>query len=216
MDWAGILVERVSGMRLDEYFQKNIFGPAEIADVSMCPSVEQVERMSPLHRRDRHNNLKAGKQALSHLFAMSEPQCLGGTGTFGPPSQYVKLLGVLLNDGMCEMTATKILSPESVAQMFVNQIPQFPNFAARGIRGGDPAVLHEVEEITIPGQKSNSKGFGFAGMLQEIETPARQVAWWCGLSNVYWWCDWDTGVAAIVGAQIMPFWGLSSFLASFC
>src|SRR2546422_2405224 len=51
IDWAGKMVEAVSGQRLDRYFQENIFGPLGMKDTSFTISPSQRARLASVHQR---------------------------------------------------------------------------------------------------------------------------------------------------------------------
>lgn len=56
-----------------------------------------------------------------------------GAGCFAKPAEYVQVLATLLNDGKSPKTGAQILKPETVKEMFENQIKQHPDFARAGI-----------------------------------------------------------------------------------
>ena len=60
MDWAGIVLERVTGQTLGEYFQEHIFTPVGIAaeGASMFPSKEAQKNLAHMHQRDTDGTLK--------------------------------------------------------------------------------------------------------------------------------------------------------------
>ena len=51
IDWAGQLVERVSGMRLNDYFLKNIMEPCGIKNINMFPTAEMKKNLAYMHSR---------------------------------------------------------------------------------------------------------------------------------------------------------------------
>ena len=51
IDWAGQLVERVSGMRLNDYFQKHIFEPMGIKNINMFPPESMKKNLAWMHTR---------------------------------------------------------------------------------------------------------------------------------------------------------------------
>jgi CubicO group peptidase (beta-lactamase class C family) len=59
LDWAGQVVERISGMTLDEYFQKNILKPIGVKHISMLPeSAGLLPKLASLHQMDKEGNVK--------------------------------------------------------------------------------------------------------------------------------------------------------------
>ncbi|KAI9150867.1 beta-lactamase [Paramyrothecium foliicola] len=57
MDWVGVLVERISGLSLEDYFKKHIFEPLGVQDVSFFPSMDLKENLAFLHERARNGQL---------------------------------------------------------------------------------------------------------------------------------------------------------------
>src|SRR3989442_1993317 len=53
IDWAGKMVEAVSGQRLDRYFQENIFGPLRMKGTSVPISPSQPAPLASVHQRGR-------------------------------------------------------------------------------------------------------------------------------------------------------------------
>ena len=51
IDFAGKMVEKVSGERLESYFHEHIFGPLGMADTSFKLSPSQRERLVAMHAR---------------------------------------------------------------------------------------------------------------------------------------------------------------------
>lgn len=93
MDWVGVLIERVSGCSLEEYFQQNVLQPLNIQSVSFFPTDQSVVDLAYLHRRDANGRLSH----VDHLYrtpllrrldgAKSERFCAGGHGCFGKPAE---------------------------------------------------------------------------------------------------------------------------------
>jgi CubicO group peptidase (beta-lactamase class C family) len=51
IDWAGVLVERVSGLRLNDYFQKHIFEPMCLKNINMFPTESMRKDLAYMHAR---------------------------------------------------------------------------------------------------------------------------------------------------------------------
>ncbi|KAF2103331.1 beta-lactamase/transpeptidase-like protein [Rhizodiscina lignyota] len=220
-DFVGFIVERLSGLRLEDYFQRNIFQPLGITDNTMFPQGEQLERIGTLHLR---NPVDGKVIPIPHLYGRhlesTDSQCHGGTSTFGLPAQYMKLLAALLNNGKSPKTGQQILNPHTVDLMFTAQTPQFTKGGVKGQKGGLPFVINDSEQLCMPGRQSKTQGWSFAGMVEddhENREPNRvamndettlpcgeNTVWWAGVPNLYWWIDRETGVAGIVGTHMMP------------
>jgi CubicO group peptidase (beta-lactamase class C family) len=131
LDWAGIVVERVSGQNLGDYFAEHIFAPLGISSdgASMFPSQEAQKNLAHMHQRGADGQLKERKH-LYHgpLSANSKEQQngffqSGGAGLWSKPKEYTKILAAILNDGTSPTTGERILKMESVDAMWENQIP---------------------------------------------------------------------------------------------
>jgi len=51
IDWAGVLVERVSGLRLNDYFQKHVFEPMGLKNINMFPTESMKKDLAYMHAR---------------------------------------------------------------------------------------------------------------------------------------------------------------------
>jgi CubicO group peptidase (beta-lactamase class C family) len=137
-----------------------------------------------------------------------------GAGCFAPPREYVKIIATLLNDGTSPTTGKQILKPETVAQMFENQIPELPNFGREKIQAAIPELTNEISEL-YPQPHDQPQGWGLTFMLTISEGATgrgRNTGWWAGLPNLFWWADREKGVGGMVASQILPFAGELYFL----
>ena len=53
IDFAGIVVERISGMKLGEYCKKNIFEPLGLKNITFFPSTEQKKNIMTMLQRSK-------------------------------------------------------------------------------------------------------------------------------------------------------------------
>ena len=64
LDWAGRLVEAVSGLTLEDYFQQKIFRPLGMQDTSYILPAAKFERMVTNHVREESGDLKQVERVL--------------------------------------------------------------------------------------------------------------------------------------------------------
>lgn len=86
MDWVGMVVERVSGMRLNEYMQRNIFEPLGIQDLSMVPPESMRRRLVGIWHRGKDGHLSRRAFPLSSSISGAVPTEIfhsGGAGLYG-------------------------------------------------------------------------------------------------------------------------------------
>lgn len=210
-DWLGIVIERLTDTRLNDYFQQHIFTPLGMVNCTMFPNSQQQSQLATLNRRDPSTHcVSAIEHPLKHQFVDTTAQCLGGTGIFAPPAEYVKLLATLLNEGTCPITTSQILNPQSVTQMMDIPIPLFNKITPRGVFEGAKHVTNLIPEFSLPGSEGQLKNWAFGGAMEQTSGGwGLPIVWWAGLANCYWWCDRERGVGGIVAAQMLPFWDAS-------
>lgn len=194
--------------------QKNICQPLGLQNMSMLPGRAMRERLAYMHSRDADGTLRP-RDHLQRLPLVVDPENeaesarvfnSGGAGMFAKPREYARVLTVLLNNGTCPKTGTKLLDKATVDEMFRNQIPQLPNFGRQHIPAAKPDLTHELPDL-YPVAGKPPQGWGLTFMLSNGGATGRSTGTghWAGLPNCWWWCDRERGVAGIVGSQILPF-----------
>ncbi|KAI4244355.1 MAG: hypothetical protein LQ352_006846 [Teloschistes flavicans] len=212
IDWAGTVVERISGMSLNDYFQKMIFQPLGIKNISFFPSAEMKKNLAHMHQRDANGKIRERDHLLRRPLIvngdeMGKTHNSAGAGCFAQPAEYCAILATLLNNGTCPTTQHRLLSSDSITEIFTNQIPQFPNFGRQGIPAAKPDLTNAIPTL-YPQPPEQPQGWGLTFMLTLHEGATgrgRNTAWWAGLSNLFWWCDREKGVAGLMASQILPF-----------
>lgn len=88
---VGVIIERVTGVTLDDYFQENIFKPLGVRGLTFHPTEEEKARLAYMHQR-----LPDGKLLhRDHLYRKAlitrkeEMPCAAGHGCFGKPIDYM-------------------------------------------------------------------------------------------------------------------------------
>lgn len=96
VDWAGTLVERVSGISLEDYFQAFILKPLGIDSISFSPTPEMKRDLAYMHRRAKDGSLSVTDHLyrtplLPSLEKEKDRFCMGGAGCFGKPVQFCRM-----------------------------------------------------------------------------------------------------------------------------
>lgn len=195
MDWVGKLVEQVSNQSLEIYFRENIFEPLAMPDSGFLISSEQRRRVATFSSRRPDGSLKP------EPFEMPQrPEFfMGGGGAFSTPRDYVRLLRALLNDG--ELDGARILRPETVAGMRVNQIGDLD---VHEMRTAAPDWSNSFDQF--PGQRHK---WGFSFDINTQPGPHGRAAGsfsWAGLLNCYFWVDPAKDVTGALFTQVRPFY----------
>ncbi|KAF5536461.1 hypothetical protein FMEXI_10319 [Fusarium mexicanum] len=212
IDWAGIALERASGLRLNDYLQKNVFQPLGIKNMSMLPGKEMRAKLAHMHQRDTDGKLRT-RDHLQRLPLVTDNASeiasifhSGGAGMFAQPQEYGKVLTVLLNGGTCPNTGAQILKKETVDLMLSNSIEKFPNFSRQPIPAAKPDLTNPVGEL-YPVDGNPPQGWGLTFMLTNggFSGRSKRTVMWAGLANCWWWADPEHGIGGIVCTQILPF-----------
>ena len=112
IDWAGRIVELISGERLDVYFRKHILDPLGMKDTAFVISPKQRLRQASVHRREP--NLSLSPQPLERR-QPDRKSFSGGGGIYSTAPNYLTLIRTLLRGG--SLDGVRILRPDTVALM---------------------------------------------------------------------------------------------------
>jgi CubicO group peptidase (beta-lactamase class C family) len=122
-DILGCVVERASGMPLDEYFHTHITGPLGMKDTHFFLPQDQRRRLAAVYASGPDGKIvRAADDAKGQGHYIDGPRrsFSGGAGLLSTASDYARFLEALRNGGV--LSGTRILSPRSVALMTTDQI----------------------------------------------------------------------------------------------
>ncbi len=190
IDWAGKLIEAVTGERLDHHLQGALFAPLGMRETSFFPTDEQRSRLVTVHGRGADNQL------APIAFGMpTEPHFgMGGGGLYSTARDYLRFLEAILAGG------APILKPESLALMTGTEW-EGPEVGV--LPGVNPALCAGFDPL--PGEV---KRWGLGFLINPKRGPNGRAAGslaWAGLANCYYWADPATGAAGVFLAQLLPF-----------
>jgi methyl acetate hydrolase len=192
-DWLGRVVEAVSGQPLDAYFAENITGPLGMTSTVARMTPEQRANSTPVHVRGED-----GQWVATDIDWAQQPEFWGGGHfLYSTPRDFLKLQRAWLGGGVLD--GTRILSDETVAAAFTNQIGDL-EFPAE-MPTAHPELSADVN--LGPGLK-----WGYGLLLNPEQQPGMRAAWsgsWAGLCNTHFWIDPATGVTGAIYSQTLPF-----------
>ncbi len=193
IDWAGRMVEAVSDMDLESYFQARIFAPLGMEDTSYEVRPHMLPRLATVHARKPE-----GLEAVTMDPNPPREFFSGGGGLHSTAPDYIRFLQMLLNGG--ELGGARILSPDTVRLMAQNHIGEI---LVEPMQSCQPASSNHVE--LFPGMP---KKWGLSFLINTQPGPAGRSAGalaWAGLYNSYYWLDPSTRTAGVLMTQILPF-----------
>ena len=195
IDWIGLAISAVTGMRLGEYLQKNITGPLGMHSTGFKITPDMRARIAKVHLR------KASDHSLSVLdFEVpQEPEVdPGGGGMYSTASDYLRFTRMMLNSGYAN--GHQILKPETVALMSKNAMGPL---RVKMLHTVNPNMSLDAE--FFPGLE---KTWGLTFMINEATAPTGRSSGslaWAGLPNAYFWIDPVRKIAGVLLMQILPF-----------
>ena len=193
IDWAGQMIERVSGMTLGDYFAANVTGPLGMTDTTFAPDEALIGRASAMHARTPDGLVPI------ELPAAEAPEFeMGGGGLFSTMPDYGRFIRMMLGDG--ELEGTRILQADTVADMCRNHIG---NLRVSELKTHAPEFSHDAE--LFPGEE---KSWGLTFQIhEEAGNTGRPTGtlMWAGLSNCYFCIDRTNDIGLAYMSQILPF-----------
>lgn len=202
VDWAGHLIEQISGLRLDEYFRSHILTPLGVSptDLSFFPVKEGLgARMPDVNPHDPNGLglLSVASLNMSVHGPDGVRDCFGGQGMYATSESFIAVLqSILLNDG-------KLLQNETVNSMFRPQLEPEAKQAHAKHLGGPLGMLLSM------GTSGRECDFGLGGLLvgrdeYEDSGVGKGTLVWGGAMNSVWHLDAKSGVCGFACQQFGP------------
>lgn len=187
-DVLGRLIEVVSEMPLDAFFQKFIFDPLKMKDTSFWMTDAKKERFAPVYGL-YPNGLKLEENNLNSLYLNGPKKCFsGGAGLLSTAQDYGRFLQMLLNQG--ELEGVDILNPRTIQMMTTDHLGAlYPNSV-------------------------NGEGFGFGFWTKEVAGKNGQLSTkgafgWGSAYYPTYFVDPQAQMYGFYFTQLMPSGGLS-------
>ena len=195
IDWAGKVLEGLTGQTLDAYLQENVLNPLEMTSTGFVPTDAQRSRMVGVHQRIHDGSIQPVNFEHPRISGASYT---GGGGMFGSAEDYSCFMRMLLNNG--SLDGIQILKPQTIALMCENHIG---DLVMTGLPTTRPELTNAFDffpEVT--------KKWGLSFMINVQDLASRRRAGslsWAGLRNSYFWVDRATGIAGGIFFQLLPF-----------
>lgn len=194
LDWAGRIVERVTGKTLNERMHERIFGPLGFDDAEFYPVTREDlrTRLVDLNPSDPEATGLAVLGGSAEMNRITKGD-FGGHGLFTTIEAYSKIVHSLLaNDG-------KILKPATVDEMFEHHLS--PDATA----GLGDALAGPIGPFFRVGTDTKSKtGFGLGGLLTLEDVDGwygnRTLTWGGGLTFA-WFIDRKNDLCGVCALQ---------------
>ncbi|KAM5451726.1 hypothetical protein MaudCBS49596_003553 [Microsporum audouinii] len=191
VDWAGLVVEKVSNQKLGEFMQENIFQKLGLTATTFHP-----ENHPEFEARRVELSQRAPDGSLSTVpipYTIPAKDDLGGIGLYSTPREYTRFLQMILRGGenvLRRDNINTIISPQLESNKEINAIrDQGPKLMSRLVNPGkviDMGLsasinLDRVPEARYPGSIS-----------------------WSGAANTFWWVDMEAGICGTLFLHSFP------------
>ena len=173
-DLLGCVVERASGMSLDEFFRTRITGPLGMRDTHFFLPESKVRRLVTVYASDASNRAARapdGPMGQGHFVSGPRRNFSGGAGLVSTARDYARLLQMLLDGG--ELNGVRILSPATVELMATNQIGSLFPLPGQGFGLG----FSTIERLGADNALTSEGSYGWGGAYgsQYRVDPAERV-----------------------------------------
>ncbi|KAF2823894.1 beta-lactamase/transpeptidase-like protein [Ophiobolus disseminans] len=203
IDYAGLLLERITGQSLESYMRANLWEPLDIQDATFFPSTrpDLKERMADQSGRTEDGKLSFWSKTMPWQDddGNEATDCMGGQGSFTTAEEYLKVIRAVLTADEDE----KILKKSTVQEFFKPQLSE-----------GSKAMLNAALQVDWMNNamggtpKHEIKDWGLGGMLlmsDDDETGMKAgTMLWNGYPNMIWWVDPSTGICGLFATQVVP------------
>lgn len=193
-DVLGICVERLSGMKLGDYFAENIFGPLGMVDTAFDVDPAKQDRLCDAYGYQPGKGPALIDQGAKSRLTEKAKLHGGGGGLIGTIGDYHRFCTMLLNKG--ELDGARIIAPKTLDLMTANHLP-----------GG--ADLTEMSDSLFSEANNSGTGFGlgFACVVDPAKTliPASKGEfYWGGAYSTAFFVDPVEQITCVFMTQLYP------------
>ena len=193
-DVLGIAVERISGMRLGDYFAKHIFAPLGMVDTHFGVAEGQSERLVDAYAYRPGQAPKMINAGATSKLNRAGTFDSGGGGLISTIADYHRFATMLLNGG--ELGGARIISPKTLRLMRTNHLP-------------GNADLTEMSSSLF--SEANNAGTGFGLGFAMVIDPAKTLMpsslgefYWGGAHSTAFFVDPVERITMVFMTQVYP------------
>lgn len=194
IDWAGRMVEEVSGERLGDYLRKNLFEPLGMQHTTFRLGDRHRTNLAGMHARTPDGAMVAYPLEIGQ----DTPLDMGGHALYGRVSDYLRFTRMIMGGGILD--GSRVLESRTVEQMSQNQMGELSVTPLPA----SPPYSQAVD--FFPGIDCK---WGLSFLINTATTPQGRSAGslsWAGLANSYYWIDPVKRVTGVLLTQILPFY----------
>ncbi|KAI1388267.1 beta-lactamase family protein [Hypoxylon trugodes] len=199
-DVAGKLIERLSGLSLEDYMRANVWDPLDMPLISFVPDSkpEMKARMIKSSTRAGPGKLVPGDMYF-HQLGGDKDDAYGGAGLWASADTYAKLLHSLCaNDG-------RVLGKEMADELFRPQLrPDVREALNETARTVEAVRQIYANSFDMDHQIIDQALGGMVGTRDEPDRKRAGTMAWGGFPNLIWWVDRKAGLWGSVFTNLVP------------
>ena len=202
VDVQGLVIERITGLKLDEYLDQNIFEPLGMSDTFFSVPDDKFDRLLPNHFWVRQQDRLVQQPAEASEQYRNVTFFSGGGGLVSTTHDYMTFARAVANGGT--LGDATILKPETIDMMRVNQL--------------NDAIQADVGTGENPERESQWPGFAFGLGFGVVTLPSSAERSqgeysWGGAAGTIFWIDpvEDLIVVGMIQLHASP-WNLAGDL----
>ncbi len=182
-DILGVVVEKASGMSLDEFLRTRIFQPLKMTDTSFYLPAEKRDRLATVYSMIDGKLVRAPNEGMGQGAYVDGPRqsFSGGAGLLSTASDYGRFLQMLLNGG--ELEGSRLLGPKTIELMISSHTGTLFNEGRTGFGLGFEVIEH-LGRAGVPGS---------VGLFS-----------WGGAYHTNFWGDPVEKIVAVLMTQLLP------------
>ena len=194
----GMIVEKVTGTPLEQWYQEHLFKPLGMLDTSFAVPAEKQSRLPRVNARGPDGAFQQRPRANTP--STPTPPYRGDGGLYSTAHDYGLFIRMLLNGG--KLGSVRILSERSVRSMGENHIGSI--FVEQ-----QAAALPQLTKPFPLGAGRDKFGLGFQLTAAGDDTRTYRSAGsmsWAGIFNTEFWIDPRMHVGGVLLMQTLPFY----------
>lgn len=194
LDWAGFVLEAITGKSLGEYITENIFIPANMKSCTFHLGSDKDAVAAHIRTSNGLSVAPFGPDKSPKLD-------MGGHGVFGTVDDYLKFIRIWLNEGTTS-EGVQIIKHETYQLAIQNNLPE--GLHITNLESYDARITKSVD--IDPELEPDTWCLGFAVSENDLPTGRpKGCLYWSGVANLYYLIDIKNKIGIFWASQIFPF-----------
>lgn len=192
-DVCGALVERVSGMPLEDYLKQAIFEPLGMVDTAFHVPADKASRFAANYNRMPDKSLRLSDDPMTSPYLKDPLFKSGGGGLAGTMADYVRFAEMLRAGG--SLDGVRVIGSRTLDLMIHNHLKDGQDLTQMAIGG-----FSETSNAGI------GFGLGFAMTIDQTLTGGLSSGdfYWGGAASTIFWADQEEDLSVVFMTQLMP------------